>query len=291
MAYSQKSLALSEELDDKIVVSGILSDIANIYGAQGNYELALEYADRAITVARLTQSSGGLTRALVAAGRAFRSLKQPDKSKQAFEEAISTIELSRTTIASHDARATYLAAFQDPYDLYIDLLMQMHREDPGKGFDVLASNVGERARARSLLEFLNETPAAVQNGADPESLHRLQLVRQQLNAQAEQWSQLTGGKYSVEQASKIQKEMDATIQQYREVEAEIRTNSPRYAALTHLNRLALLKYSVICSIPTPFFLNTLWVKNKAIFGSLPRFIKKLSTSEPGKSRSSCTACL
>ncbi len=239
MEYSQKSLALSAELGNKLVIPETLTIIGNIYFSQGNYAQALEYAERAATIARQTNNRFYLWNALVTAGEAYRALKQFDKSRQAFEEAILTIELSRASIAGQEARATYFAKSQRPYELYIDLLMQMHQEQPNEGYDGMALQISERARARSLLELLNESRADIKQGVVPDLLERERSLQQQLNARAESQTRLLSGKYTEEQASILKKEIDALTIEYQNIEAQIRQKSPRYAALTQPEPLKL----------------------------------------------------
>jgi CHAT domain-containing protein len=56
-------------------------------------------------------------------------------------------------------------------------------------------------------------------------------LQQKLNAAAERQTRLLSGKYTDELATRLQKEIDALTAEYQQVEAQIRRNSPRYAAL------------------------------------------------------------
>ena len=92
--------------------------------------------------------------------------------------------------------------------------------------------VSERSRARSLLETLAEARADIRQGVAPELLERERSLQQQINAKAERLTRLLGGKHTAEQASAAQKELDSFLTGYQQVQAQIRTASPRYAALT-----------------------------------------------------------
>jgi CHAT domain-containing protein/cytochrome c-type biogenesis protein CcmH/NrfG len=59
--------------------------------------------------------------------------------------------------------ASYFASKQKYHEFYIDLLMQLHQQNPSKGYDVLALQASERSRARSLRALLNKSDRSIQN--------------------------------------------------------------------------------------------------------------------------------
>ncbi|MGH2416478.1 MAG: CHAT domain-containing protein, partial [Microcystaceae cyanobacterium] len=145
----------------------------------------------------------------------------------------------RTKIVSQELRASYFSSVQDGYKFYIDLLMQLHKQQPSQGYDALALQASERARARSLLEILTEANADIRQGVDPALLERERTLQQQLNARAELQHKLLSGPHTEEQEATLKKEIADLLSQYREVEAQIRQTSPRYAALTQPQPLSL----------------------------------------------------
>src|SRR5439155_10026520 len=92
--------------------------------------------------------------------------------------------------------------------------------------------MSERARARSLLEALNEANAHIRQGVDPVLVASERTLQQRLNATAERQTRILSGKHSEEQTVRLQKEIDALTSEYQQVESQIRQSSPRYAALT-----------------------------------------------------------
>jgi len=68
------------------------------------------------------------------------------------------------------------------HQFYTDLLMQLHKQQPTQGYDALALQASERARARSLLELLTEARADIRTGVNPELVERERTVRHKLDA-------------------------------------------------------------------------------------------------------------
>ncbi len=198
---------------------------------------ALEFADRATTLAREIGDTLTIFHSRMTAGKAYRVLNQPTQARKAFEESIAALESFRSNIAG-EAFMTYFETLSQHYEPYIDLLMQQHKEQPSAGNDALALHMSERARARALLELLNEARADIRQGIVPQLLERERSLQQQLNARAEQQTRLLG-QHTAEQSALLKKEINALTAEYQNIEARIRQQSSRYAALTQPQPLKL----------------------------------------------------
>jgi CHAT domain-containing protein/tetratricopeptide (TPR) repeat protein len=230
--YFQKALALSEKLGDKREIADALNRMSYSSISQGNYPQALETAQRAAEVAGQIGNRELLLDALNTTGLSYFSLNQLENARRASEQAIELVESLRANVAGHEARASYFALARDPYELDVDVLMQLHKLHPSEGYGAAALQMSERARARSLLETLSEANADIRQGVDPALLTGERTLQQRLNAAAERQTRILSGKHTEEQANAVQKEIDALTGDYQQVEAQIRQSSPRYAALT-----------------------------------------------------------
>ena len=232
LKHYNEALALSEAQGNKDGITSTLYYIGRVLARQGNFPRALEHGERALEPARQTNSRASLLDAHLLIGEARRGLKQFIEARRAFEEAAAVSESLRTGFATQETRASYFARLREAHEKLIDLLMQMHGQSPAAGHAATALHVAERARARSLLDALAEAQADIRAGVDPALVERERTLQQQLNARAERQTRLLGGKHTAEQAAAIEKEIAALAAAYREVQAEIRRASPRYAALT-----------------------------------------------------------
>ena len=132
-----------------------------------------------------------------------------------------------------------LPPFKMYYDFYIDLLMRLHHREPKQGYDALALQASERARARTLLEMLIEGRADIRQGVDLALLERERSLQRLLDDKAERQTRLLSGKHTQQQAEELKKEIEQLLTQYQEVQSQIRAGSPRYAALTQPQPLTL----------------------------------------------------
>ena len=118
------------------------------------------------------------------------------------------------------------------YQFKIDLLMQLHKKDPSKGYDADALNTSERSRARGLVELLAEAEANIRKGLDPKLLATEQLLLNKIDAIQKQIQELPATNKET-RIERLKKESDNLLTQYRELQTKIRTTSPEYAAIQY----------------------------------------------------------
>jgi len=171
-------------------------------------------------------------------GAALSVLAQIDREEgltaDALDHANAALEIAesvRARLSAQEIRAAFLSSVRDQYDIQIDLLMQLHRRAPAAGFDALALQASERARARGLLETLEEARAGIRDGADPALLERERHVRGLLNEKAAAQSRLLSSKPAPEQTATMAREVEGLTGQLQELEGRIRDSNPRYRAL------------------------------------------------------------
>jgi len=232
LEYFRRALALSEKQADQREIIDALNGLSDSHKSLRNYSQALEAAQRAATLAQEIGNRELLLYALNNTASCHFSLNQLEDARRASEQAIKIVESLRTSVAGDEARAGYFASARYPYELEVDVLMQLHKQHASEQYDVSALQVSERGRARSLLEALNEARANIRQGVDPTLLTSERTLHQRLNAAAERQTRLLSGKHTEEQAIRLRKEVDELTADYLQVEAQIRQSSPRYAALT-----------------------------------------------------------
>jgi CHAT domain-containing protein/predicted negative regulator of RcsB-dependent stress response len=234
-----EALPICREIGDRIGEARTLGGLGEVYHSLGETQKALEKYNEALLLMREAGYYEGEAVSLLRIARAEQKRDNLPRARQAVEQAVGMIESLRTNIVGQEFRASYFASRHEFFESYIDVLMQMRKQNPAAGFDALALAVSERARARSLLELLTEARADIRQGVDSSLLERERSLQQRLNARAAAQVNLLNRKHTPEQADAIAKEIAAITTEYEEVQAQIRTRSPRYAALTQPQPLGL----------------------------------------------------
>ncbi len=168
-----------------------------------------------------------------------------------YRESLTTIEtLRQGSLRADESRTTFLASIKDVFDeaasanASLALLATPDAGAPlsGKALEYAseAFRINEQSRARSLLDLLAETDAAITEGVPVELLKRKQ---ENLDRQQDIADVLTGINVSTEELKKKPAELDEELEklqtEFEEIENQIRTASPRYATLTANKPLSL----------------------------------------------------
>jgi len=209
----------------------------NTYLDNGEAGKALSCYAKGLAIARANGNRANERLFLCRVAAAEKALGKLEDARTHAEEALALGESMRTVLESPGERASIFAGFQPVYELYVSLLLDLHARRPGEGFDALALQASERARSRSLLELLDEARAEIHKDADKGLLEKERSLRQRLNAKATLLETLKNQKNTA--AEDVAREIRSLVSQYDRVEAQIRTDSPRYATMAQSSPLDL----------------------------------------------------
>jgi CHAT domain-containing protein/tetratricopeptide (TPR) repeat protein len=192
---------------------------------------------------------------------AKRSSKMRDEALASYRQALDTIDAIREgSLRADESRTTFLATTGEVFEEAAGALAEMSiaeangaasatsdgpastRPLEGKAlaYATEALAVTERGRARSLLDMLSEGGGEITEGVPAELL---QKKRENLRQQQEIAALLTGvslgGDVSKDALEDAEKNLNSLQSEYESIENQIRTASPRYAALTSPRTLTL----------------------------------------------------
>lgn len=184
--------------------------------ALGDPEKSLTPLTRALELTRSARAPASEAQVLSSLARAERLLGRGAAARQRSAEVLDVIEKLRTRIGNPDLLASFSALAHDAYELHRDLLMEAHRAAPGEGWDRTALETAERARARTLVELLTEARVEIRQGVDTGLLDRRAALERRLSAKARR---------------ALAEDQEALLRDLDLVDAEIREQSPGYAAL------------------------------------------------------------
>ncbi len=234
-----EALAITRNIGNRQLEAPILDNMGNVYKSSDHPTKAITSYQQALTLWQELGDRPGEIKTRFFIAETQRQQGNLTIALKEIEAALDIVESQRTKIASSELRASYFATVQDYYEFYIDLLMELHQQQPNQGYDGKALQANERSRARTLLEILIEANADIRQGVEPELLQEEKLLQQQLEAVEERRVKLLSGEPTSEQKAAIEKDRETLLRQYKQTQAQIRATSPRYAALTQPQPLTL----------------------------------------------------
>ncbi|MGL5080737.1 MAG: CHAT domain-containing protein [Microcoleaceae cyanobacterium] len=239
LAHYQQALTLWQEIGDRSGEASTLNNICVVNTQQGNLDPALEFCNQALEIRQAIGDRPKATLSLFRIAQIQRQQGALDTALTTIEQALTMIETLRTNVASQELRTSFFATKQEYYEFYIDLLMELNQKRPGQGYDGKALQASERAKARSLLEILTQSDGEVTAGIDPKLLQQQQGLRHQLDAAEERRIRLLNGEHTEAQKADLETEVAILLDQFGQLQTQIRVTSPRYGALTQPQPLTL----------------------------------------------------
>lgn len=241
LEYFDQALPIFREIEDRSWEGATLFFIGDARRQAGSFPAAKTVLLDALQIRRDLKESSDQAQNLLALARVEKKLNNFAEAQNRIEEAIGILENTRANISRRNLRNTYFSAKQDFYDFYVQLLVERHRKEPLEGFDALAFEASERARARSLLESLGEARFDIRAGVSARTLEREKVLRQTINAKdVLRLNALNAGQK--EKAGDFEKELAELLRQYADVQTKIRAESPQFAALIQPEVVSLAKF-------------------------------------------------
>ncbi len=235
LASYSRALGLYGRASDRRWQARTLNSIGFVHDAAGDKAAALGYYGRALRLARAVEDRREEVSTLYNMARAERDLGRAAEALSHAEPAVALVESLRAKVAGEQLRTSYFASAHQLYELYIDLLMQEHARRPGVGLAAAALQASERARARSLLERLEQQGAG--HGPASDLPGRERALWQQLDFKLEAQTRLLNRPHTDAEAAAGAEEIRALTESYQQVLEEVRRQSPVYASLTQTRLL------------------------------------------------------
>ncbi|MCI0622413.1 MAG: CHAT domain-containing protein [Acidobacteria bacterium] len=226
-----RALELSQKGGDPFLEALLLNAFGHVHHASGQLWKALDYYQQAFSLQQKVNDAVRVPSTLYNLARAERDQGNLDRSIRYAEQALEISESLRGKVASRQLRGSFLASVHQQYELTIDLLMRQHKQRSSEGFDAAGLQASERARSRNLLDMLTEARLDIRQGVEPDLLERERSLQRLLNAKAERQTRLLTGKHDDKTSAGLAKEIGELATEYEQVQGQIRSKSPRYAAL------------------------------------------------------------
>lgn len=237
--YFERAFEAQRRVSDPRLERHLRTDLGEVLKLQGEHDTAIKHFEEALTLSRHAGDRVTEARALFGLARTSLSANRLDTARAHIERALSVAESLRTGVENRDLRASYVASVYGYYQLQIDVLMRLHYARPGGGFAAKAFEASERARARSLLDSLTDSGVNLRAGVDPDVLRREQEARLALDNWAARSRGSTEDPARKIDSLRLASEYRDLEERYDQIQAEIRSKSPQYAALARPQPLSL----------------------------------------------------
>jgi CHAT domain-containing protein/Tfp pilus assembly protein PilF len=227
----RRALPLAEAAGDRRLVGHIHHNLAWMAAGRGS-ERAIPLFRRALHEYRVIDDRQAEVRTLLGLARAERARGRFQVALDHLERALLIVGDLRDRLDRHDLRITYMARRYDLYDFAVELLMDIHRLHPRQGWDARALEMSGRARARGLLDLLNELGIDPRRGVDADLLRREEELQGRRFAAAARLRRLEeSDRMPATRIEEARRELQEISDRLRNLGAELRRRSPAFASL------------------------------------------------------------
>ena len=269
--YLNQAQQLALKIDDKFYLATINEEMCSIYFKSGDYQKSISYCEKSLTlfqkdiyqkqIARVLNTMGQINEKqnniLQAKFFYHSALKLNKNIRDKFGEAETLYNLARVAgstekdehllnlakdsvqiteslyleVLNSKLKSTYFSNVYDRYELYINLLMKMHKQSPDENYAIQALQAAERSRARSLLETLRLSEANFTKDADPELVQREKEIRALLNFKADKLTELLSSEADKAETDKLDNDINSLQSELEDIKGRLKANSPIYSAI------------------------------------------------------------
>jgi CHAT domain-containing protein len=222
-----EAAALQRKLGNRGGLALSLHRTGEVEAQLKRWEKALAHLREALDLRRVLGDPVGQSETLTSLAAVERALGRLEDALAHAGEAISLVESVRSTVADPGLRASFLASRRLAFDLAMGLRMDLERRQPGKGHAEAALVLSERARARSLLDLLQEVRTEIRQGIPPELRERETGLAYQLGKKARELR----ASPKEEKRAQLQRELAELLAEADRLEDQIRRSNARYAVL------------------------------------------------------------
>ncbi|MFY9227354.1 MAG: tetratricopeptide repeat protein [Blastocatellia bacterium] len=238
LEVGNQSLEIFLKAKDKRGEAIALSNIGRVYFASGDKEKAKENYQKAIDIFRSLGYRSGEAAMLYGLASVALELGNINEAQSQIEAALKIVNSPTLKITEQEIKEFNFTALRSYFDLYIDVLMQLHKNNSNVGYDLQAFQVNEQARARFLQDILTSIRPTI-SGIDSQLLAKERKVNQLIRNKTRSQMKLLSAEYTAEQLTSVSKDLEKFAKEYEVIQADIKEKYPRYAELMYLSSISV----------------------------------------------------
>ena len=226
-----QALSLQRQVGDRGQESISLRRKAEVLVRRGDSAAALPLLDPALALARAVGNRANEAAVLTLRAKALRDTGRLAEARADAEAAVAAVESLRSRLASPDLRASFFGTSQEAFEVLIDVLMRLDAARPDQGFDRAALEASERARARTLLDFLRVSGPEIRAAIAPDLLARRRDLERRLALKADRRQAVLGSGRQTPELKALDGDLERAAAELDLLDAGIRKQAPGYAGL------------------------------------------------------------
>lgn len=206
------------------------SSLATIKMKHGDLRAARHNLDQSLAIVRKTKDEFAESAILLQMARLELVENGPEAALTPARRSVEITDQMVNDVLSDKLRTSFISNIYERYEFLIEVLMQLHEEDPSRGYDREALRVSEESRARVFREQLALSISGQRGGSD--SLHvRERELRATISTFLDKISDLRATDGSPETIDRLERTISDRRLELESVTAEIKRENPLLSAI------------------------------------------------------------
>jgi len=223
--YLEQALQIGQDVGAKGVVANQFIGLGYLEFELGNVKSSYDYFDKGLKYTVSLNDSKSFWEAQTGLAMVLREQGKSEKALEHAMAAIDKLEEVQRLLTISEFKSGYTDKHINIYENILDLLVSMNKDVPWKGYDVMAFQYAEKAKARVFLQNLLESKADIRSGVSPE----LKLKEQEiLRKIADRQKQLLHDDPDKRKRKELASELEKYENDFKKLEREIKSNNPKY---------------------------------------------------------------
>jgi CHAT domain-containing protein/Tfp pilus assembly protein PilF len=229
--YFNQALLIQRQDGDVRGEASTLHNIGTVHEDSERWDLALNFFNQSLLLKPKLGDRPLVAKTLFHIAKVERNKRNFASALHNIDAAIEIVEDLRTKVVSPKLRISYFATQQNIYHFKIELLMQLHKQNPLAKYNERALEATDRAHARTLVELLTESKVNIRKGITKELLRREEELDQTHDILEKKEVELTSHKSNEQEILANKQKIAKYLQDKETWETDLRIYSPQYAAL------------------------------------------------------------
>ena len=226
--YLNQALETAKDLNSAYSKAQLFLDFGLLKYNQKDYKTAISYFNDALKLINTINAPQLYWQAQAGLALVLKNQNKPELALEHYKAAIDKIGYTQHLLPVEDFQSGFMDEHMNVFEGVIELLAEMHNNDPLKGYDKLAFEFAEKAKARAFLQNLLESRANIKSGVSSElKLKENKILKRISNYQ----KQLFKGEITNHKRRELLSALENAEEEFKKLEREIKSENAKYANL------------------------------------------------------------
>jgi len=239
LRYYHQSLEIDRKIGDVAGEGASLNNIGSVFRSLGQYSKAMQHFQESIKISEKIGALEMVWRSNRGLGEALRKSGKGEEAVAHYKKAVGVIEelYQFTKGLKEEERSSMIGEKSFVYKEFIELLLELHRKQPQKGYDKEAFTISEKSKSRTFHELMAKVGAKIAFAGD-ETFKKMigkeqQLIGELINLRGLLTKEVSKPEKqrNEELIKSLKDQLSKTEKTLTDLEKEIESKYPRYADL------------------------------------------------------------